>query len=136
MHEWALAEALITTALKEAEKAGLRKVARIKVRIGELQQIDEELFKSLLIEVLQIEDPMLKGAELEFEGEEAVLKCRVCGQEWGFSESRKALSEEDAEFIHFVPEVAHVYLRCPGCKSPDFEVIKGRGIWTEWIEGE
>jgi len=136
MHEWALAEGVVSTALKEAEKGQLKKIARIKVKIGELQQIDNELFKSLLEDVLRVEDARVREAKLEYETEEAILKCRVCGHEWPFSDSKKELSEEDAELIHFIPEMAKVYLRCPQCKSPDFEVVKGRGVWVESIEGE
>ena len=136
MHEWALAEGVVSTALKEAEKGQLKKIARIKVKIGELQQIDNELFKSLLEDVLRVEDARVREAKLEYETEEAILKCRVCVHEWPFSDSKKELSEEDAELIHFIPEMAKVYLRCPQCKSPDFEVVKGRGVWVESIEGE
>ncbi len=39
------------------------------------------------------------------------------------------------ESIHFIPEVAHTYIKCPKCGSPDFEIIKGRGIWLEKIKG-
>jgi len=136
MHEWALAEGIVSTALKEAKRGKFTEVTRINVKIGELQQIDGDLFVSLLKEILQVEDPKLKRAEVVFENQEAILKCRVGGHEWLFSESKKGLSDEDAELIHFVPEIAHVYIRCPACKSPDFEVTKGRGVWLESIEGE
>ena len=56
--------------------------------------------------------------------------------EWLFGEAIKGLSEEQSEAIHFIPEVAHVYIRCPECESPDFEFVKGRGVWIESIEGE
>ena len=41
----------------------------------------------------------------------------------------------EREAIHFVPESAHAFLRCPACKSPDFEISKGRGVWVERITG-
>jgi len=59
----------------------------------------------------------------------------VCGHQWSYSDSTKRLDEEEAEFIHFIPEVAHAYLRCPKCKSPDFEITKGRGVWVSSIKG-
>ena len=34
-----------------------------------------------------------------------------------------------------VPELAHIFVKCPRCKSPDFEVVKGRSIWIESVEG-
>jgi len=37
MHEWALADAVVTTALKVAENEGLKEISEIIVKIGELQ---------------------------------------------------------------------------------------------------
>jgi hydrogenase nickel incorporation protein HypA/HybF len=45
------------------------------------------------------------------------------------------MEKENAEAIHFVPEIAYVYIRCPNCKSPDFEIMQGRGVWLERIRG-
>ncbi len=136
MHEWALAEAVISTAVKVAEREKLTKVSKIRVRIGELQQIDREIFEFALREMAGSEGGVLEGVRVEFEDERAVLKCRICGYEWTFGEAIGGLSEEESESIHFVPEIAHVYIRCPRCKSPDFEIIKGRGVSIESIEGE
>jgi hydrogenase nickel incorporation protein HypA/HybF len=49
---------------------------------------------------------------------------------------KKDLSSEVAEAIHFIPEIAHTYMRCPRCHSPDFEVIAGRGVWVAALQGE
>jgi len=136
MHEWALADAVITSVLKAAEEEGLRQITRVKVNIGELQQIDREIFEFALKEVNQPQRPLITQAVIELEDETAILRCRACGHEWLFSESFQELSEEQAEAIHFIPEVAHVYIRCPRCDSPDFEFIRGRGVWIESIEGE
>ena len=136
MHEWALAEAVISTALKAAERERLKRITRIRIKMGELQQIDIEIFESLLKEIIQFESPLLKKTEIELEKESAILKCRVCEHQWAFGDALEGLSDEDSELIHFVPEMAHVYIRCPTCKSPDFEVVKGRGVWIDSIEGE
>ena len=135
MHEWALAEAVVTSVVKAAEAGGLKKITRVRIRMGELQQIEPEVFQFVVKEVSQPQTPLLKQATIEFETEPAVLKCRVCNHEWPFGEAVKGLSEEQAEAIHFIPEVAHVYLRCPRCDSPDFEFVKGRGVWVESVEG-
>ena len=136
MHEWALAEAIIATAIKVAEREGLSQIARIKIKMGELQQIDTEIFEFALREISQPQSPIVSEAEIEMEAERAVLKCRVCGQEWPFAEAMEGLSEEQSESIHFLPEVAHVYVRCPRCQSPDFEIVSGRGVQIDSIEGE
>ena len=136
MHEWALAEAVVSTALKVAEEEGLKEIAKVKVKLGELQQIDVEIFEYALKEISQPQRPIIKNAKIELEIEEAILRCRVCGHEWPFRQTMKKLSEEEAESIHFIPEVAHVYIRCPECESPDFECVKGRGVRVDSIEGE
>jgi hydrogenase nickel incorporation protein HypA/HybF len=45
------------------------------------------------------------------------------------------LDDEVSESIHFIPEVAHSYLKCPKCGSSDFEFMKGRGVWLASIKG-
>ncbi|MFX1486425.1 MAG: hydrogenase nickel incorporation protein HypA [Promethearchaeota archaeon] len=135
MHEWALAEAVITTALKVSREKGLEKVSRITVKIGKLQQVELDLFRFAIGEIKKTQGPTLEKADIEIEIEEAVLECRACHKKWLFKESLERLRPDDAEAIHFIPEVAHVYIRCPECNSPDFEVLKGRGVWIASIEG-
>jgi hydrogenase nickel incorporation protein HypA/HybF len=48
---------------------------------------------------------------------------------------REEHGEETSEAVHFVPEMAHVYLKCPKCGSPDFEIAEGRGVWLASIKG-
>ncbi len=136
MHEWALADGVVSTALKTAEKEGLKKIGKITIKMGELQQIDIEIFKFALKEIMQPQNTLLKDTEIEIKTEKAFLRCRNCGHEWAFGDAMKKLDEDEAESIHFMPEIAHVYIRCPRCKSPDFEVVKGRGVWIDSIEGE
>lgn len=136
MHEWALAEAVISTALKVAKKEGLQTITEIKVVIGELQQIDAEIFRFALTEVMQPQRVVLEKAQISIQEERALLQCKNCNHQWHPKEGTNELGEEAAEAIHFVPEVAHVHLRCPKCGSADFEVAGGRGIWIESISGE
>jgi len=130
MHEWALAEAVVSTTLKIAEEKGLKEIIELKIKIGELQQIDQEIFEFALS---QLRSPLLKNAKFSLETVKAELKCRVCNHKWRFS--LKNLNEDVSEFIHFVPEIAHTYLKCPKCGSPDFEILMGRGVWLDSIKG-
>jgi hydrogenase nickel incorporation protein HypA/HybF len=130
MHEWALAEAVITTAKQIAEKEGLRQVTEVTVKIGELQQVEREIFRFAL---QQLKPAMFKNAKLHITSAKTTLKCRVCGNAWLFKKQK--LGKNEAEAIHFVPEVAHTYIKCPKCGSPDFEIVKGRGVWLENIKG-
>ena len=44
------------------------------------------------------------------------------------------MTEETREAIHFLPEAAHAFVRCPSCGSPDFAVSKGRGVSIKSID--
>jgi len=130
MHEWALAEAVNSAAVEVGEKEGLKEITELNIRIGELQQIDLEIFEFALS---HLRAPMLRNAKINLKGEEAELKCRACGHRWSFSP--KDLGQDVSESIHFIPEVAHTYLKCSKCGSPDFEIVRGRGVWIESVKG-
>lgn len=133
MHEWALAEAVVATAKKAAYHEQMREVREITVKLGELQQIEQEIFEFALQQILSQEEPLVRQAKVNLEIERAQLKCRACGWEWAFTAEH--LSPEIAEAIHFIPEIAHTYIRCPQCHSPDFDVVKGRGVWLTSLKG-
>jgi hydrogenase nickel incorporation protein HypA/HybF len=130
MHEWALAEAVISTVSQIAEKEGLKEVREAEIKVGELQQIEVDILKFALS---QLKTRELKNAKFNIEIVRAILKCRVCRHQWIFS--KETLNKDVAEAIHFVPEIAHTYVKCPMCGSPDFEILHGRGIWLESIKG-
>jgi len=130
MHEWALAEGVITTAQKFAEENGLTKVTEVVVMIGELQQIDHDVLEFTFG---QLKTELFKDAKFVLKTQPAMFKCRACGNEWSFK--AQGLTEDISEAIHFVPEMAHVYVKCTECESPDFEVTQGRGVWLATIKG-
>ena len=130
MHEWALAEAVVSAASEAAEKEGFREVKEVRIRVGELQQIDEDV---LMFALQQVKGPKMKSAVFKVEEARARLSCRVCGRVWVFD--RRKLDEGVVEAIHFVPEVAHAYVKCPRCGSPDFEVVEGRGVSLVSVRG-
>jgi hydrogenase nickel incorporation protein HypA/HybF len=130
MHEWALAEAIINAASEIAEKEGLKKITGVTVGIGEIQTIEPDILKFALS---QLKTAKLKEAKFELKTEKARLKCRVCGNTWVFS--KKSVDTCDLEAIHFVPEVAHTYIKCPKCGSPDFEILEGRGVTLQTVKG-
>lgn len=132
MHEWALAESIITTAVEVAEKEKLKKIREIDISLGELQQIEEEIFRFAIDEI--IKSMNLGDIKIVIETENAVFECNKCKHIWNFKKDK--LDETEAEAIHFLPEMAFVHMRCPRCGSPDFTVIKGRGVSITSIKGE
>jgi hydrogenase nickel incorporation protein HypA/HybF len=130
MHEWALAEALIAAASQIAMEEKLSEVTEVTVRVGELQQVELDILRFALS---QLKPVSFKDAKFRIMRAKTELKCRACGHTWLFNKQK--LDESTAEAIHFVPEVAHAYIKCPKCGSPDFEIVKGRGVWLENIKG-
>ncbi len=130
MHEWALAEAIISSAINIAEKEGLLEVKEVKIKVGELQQVEVDILEFALSE---LKTGKLKNARFVIETVKAKLHCRMCGHMWVFSQNR--LDGALREAVHFVPETVHSYIRCPKCGSPDFEILEGRGVLLESIKG-
>ncbi|MHC4954112.1 MAG: hydrogenase nickel incorporation protein HypA [Planctomycetota bacterium] len=135
MHEFALAEAVLTSALQAADKERLDRILAIRVRIGELQRIKKDTFEFALKEMLPAAEPRLAATEMTLEIEPARFSCRACDRSFGLAEAGEQ-GPDEAEAIHFVPELAHAFLRCPACASADFEVAGGRGVSIDAIEGE
>jgi hydrogenase nickel incorporation protein HypA/HybF len=136
MHELALAEAVITTAIDAAEKNDITRITRISVRIGQLQSIKSDIFEFALRELVPRSQTRIASAEIAVEQEPARFRCRPCGHEFALTPSTSPSGEDECEAIHFIPELAHSFLQCPACNSPDFEVLQGRGVTIEAIEGE
>ena len=136
MHEWALAESIILTVLNESKNKKLKKINEINILLGELQQIESEIFDFALKEIIKKYSDVLKNVKINIETEETKLKCNICNNIWKFKDIKNNLKFNEAESIHFIPEVALVHSRCTKCKSPDFEILKGRGISITSIKGE
>jgi hydrogenase nickel incorporation protein HypA/HybF len=130
MHEWALAEAILATATEIAQKEKLTQVTEVTIKVGELQQVERDILRFALS---QIKSECFKNTKFHILKAKSTLKCRVCGTAWQFS--REKLAKSTVEAIHFVPEVAHTFVKCPKCGSPDFEIASGRGVWLENING-
>jgi len=125
MHEWALADAVIeatSSALAGRNPTCLRAVT---VTVGELQAIDHEIFRFALSTLL--EERPFRTATYHLETEPARFLCGACEREWSLAETR-ALDDQTREAIHFLPEAAHAFIRCPSCRSPDYRVQTGRGV--------
>jgi hydrogenase nickel incorporation protein HypA/HybF len=131
MHEWALADAVISTVERLYEENGRKRVLSVQVLIGELQHVEMEVF-SMGLQNLLSERPFSSDV-FHFETEKASFRCNACGSQW-LLEEHEDLGEEELEAIHFLPEAAHVYMRCPACGSPDFVLDKGRGVTIKYID--
>lgn len=136
MHEFALADAVIRAALDAAKKERMCRIIRVDVRIGELQRIKRDVFEYALKQIRPAGEPLLESAEITLETEPVRFRCRPCGSAFGIDDTDGPSDEDQAEAIHFIPELAHSFIRCPRCHSPDFEVTQGRGVSIRSIEGD
>lgn len=120
MHEWALAESVVKTVMDNS----LFKNKKVKVIIGQLQSIDEEVFDLAIREVMKQKDFIF---DFVIETRKVEFKCLSCGNVFGLADI--GINDEDEkENIHFIPEMVKAFGRCPKCKSIDFEIINGRGV--------
>ena len=132
MHEWALAEAILVSAKQVAEQENLKTVTEVTIKVGQLQQA-EPLILRFALSQMKIGTEIFRNTKFHILKAKSTLKCRVCATTWKFN--LKKLDKATAEAIHFVPEVAHTFIKCPKCGSPDFEIVSGRGVWLQDIKG-
>jgi hydrogenase nickel incorporation protein HypA/HybF len=131
MHEWALAEAILASAQQIADQENLTSISEMTIRIGALQAVEPSILRFAL---KQMATGVTKKAKYHILKSKSTLKCRVCKHSWQYNS--KKIDKKTAEAIHFIPEVAHSYIKCPKCGSPDFEIAIGRGVWLEGLQGE
>lgn len=134
MHEWALAESVITKVAEYAAREKLRSVSEVGVFLGELQAIDREIFSFALKELVKSSFKGLSSSKFRILTEPAAFKCKACSKEFTLKVLKR--TGEEAENIHFIPEMAHTFLKCPKCKSPDFDITAGRGVSIKHIRGD
>jgi len=130
LHEWALAEAVVLSLSQYLREVGWGRVSRVVVSLGELQAVDREVFEFALKELANLYSVDIGRFELV--EEEASFECRSCGFRWRLKDLE--LPDEVREAIHFLPEAAYAYLRCPRCGSADFILASGRGVKLEGVE--
>ncbi|MFW6181159.1 MAG: hydrogenase nickel incorporation protein HypA [Spirochaetota bacterium] len=131
MHEYALAEAVVETVKREMAKRNAEGLVSVTLSLGELQNVDEEIFLAGL--QLHLEGEPFDPSIFRLVKEPAVFSCRGCGGRWELADF-PGITERDKEAIHFVPETARVYLSCPTCGSRDLHLEKGRGVYIQSME--
>ncbi|MEN2974006.1 MAG: hydrogenase/urease maturation nickel metallochaperone HypA [Candidatus Caldarchaeales archaeon] len=135
MHEWSIAESIITTIV---ESVKYEKILEVDIRIGELRDLNIEALRESL-RILS-EETKLKNTKFNITVSRAVFKCLSCGEEWGMSEALKImeglmtregyiLEEDELEPpTHFIPSLIVGFQKCPSCGRMDIDVRSGREI--------
>ncbi len=106
MHELAIAQSALQQVLREAERAGARRVSRIVLRIGALSGVETESLRFAFDALLPAS--AAAGAQLELESVPALARCRACGHE-------------------FAPATGTLF-ECPRCRAFGAELRQGREL--------
>ncbi len=136
MHEWSLAEAVISSLIEYMRQEGIKRILSVEITYGEVMELEPDIFEEAL-RILSENSP-LKGVELDLREEKASFGCNSCGAEWSFEEAHKMLNdalgvlEEPGDVLesplHFLPDLAPALLKCPRCGSRDIELKSGREL--------
>jgi len=113
MHETAIAQSIVETVLKEAEKHNAESVESIEIVIGDLTFLGIEQIEFWVR--TNFEDTVAQNAELIFKRVKGGLKCNKCGYEGDIQ------INEDPAYHFNLPLFA-----CPVCKSSDIEITRGK----------
>lgn len=113
MHELSITQGLLHIVLEEATNHSISKVRVVKLKIGRLTAV-EPLCLTFCFELLTKDTPA-EGADLKIDMVPIKGKCQNC---------REVFEINDASFF------------CPACSSGDIELISGRELYVEEIEGD
>ncbi len=113
MHEAAIAQSIIETVLKEAEKQKAISVESVEIEIGELTFLGTEQVEFWV--KTGFTGTLAEKAKIIFKILESRMKCQKCG-------FTGKLPVNNIDACHAgIPSYA-----CPGCSSPDIELTQGR----------
>lgn len=135
MHEWSIAEGIITALLESFKE---QKIVEVEVIVGELRDLNIEVLK----EALSILSRRSRLEETRFNliVSKAFFKCLNCEEEWDMSKALEILSEMlDAEKyiveggkleppVHFIPSLIIGCQKCPKCGRIDIDIISGKEL--------
>ena len=116
MHELGIAEDLFKIVKKKAQGFNLKKVTKIRIKVGAASGIDIEFLRHSFNDHV-FPDTIAHGAELELISEPVEAKCKKCGE---------IINAQKHEFSK----------SCPSCGGLYIEIIKGKDVYIEDIEGE
>lgn len=113
MHELAITEAIVRSAVPKAQAAGAKRIITIKLKLGALSDIVPSYIEYYL--QYAAKGTIAEGSKIQVETIPVRIKCFACGQE---SELER-----------------HTY-KCPVCSSDEFKVIQGREYFIDSLEVE
>lgn len=113
MHEWSIADNLVKLAVRAAEREDLESVSRVSIRIGALQQVVPDSLEMAFSFLTG--ETAIAGARLEITPVPTELRCRSCGS---------------------TTTGGGLIFTCEHCGSVDVEIISGKELYIDYLEGE
>jgi len=113
MHELSIAESLVQIVREEMDKAGLKKLNAVHLKVGEFTHLVPDAL-SFCFEIA-VQDTPFEGAKLDIELVPTVAYCNKCRQEFHV---------EGPLFV------------CPKCLGGDVDVRTGREMSIESIDAD
>lgn len=139
MHELGIARDLFDVVLQKAKESGIKKIAKITVRVGEAAGIETDFLRHSLVDHLFAEHDIAKGCDLEIIVDKVKAVCKKCGATFDISSIAKsagALIPDNAKADGKEFQMKDIGLACPNCKSIELDVLTGRDVYVESFEGE
>lgn len=112
VHEMAIVSNMLSVIESNAEENKMEKVKRVKVVIGELSGVVIDSLEFCW--QISTENTFMEDAEFVVEKKPALALCSKCGGEYKFSE----------EFC------------CPQCGGAVQDIVSGKELYVDYIEGE
>ncbi len=113
MHEWAIADNLVKLVVQAAKREDLESVSSVAIRIGALQQVVQDSLEMAFS--FLADETAIAGARLEIIPVPTELRCRSCGS---------------------TTTGGGLIFTCERCGSVDVEIISGKELYIDYLEGE
>lgn len=113
MHELALAHQVVEIVLKEAQKHNMRRVEIIRLRLGILRAVVEEMLRTGIDVTTQ--DTIAHGAKLEIELVSGRAVCPACHEQYA---------------------IADLLFSCPRCGQISGQIVAGQEFQVVDFEGD
>ena len=114
MHELGIAKDLFEIIKEKARQKQLIKITKITIKLGVASGIEKDFLEHSFYDHI-FPGSFAEGAKIEIVSEPVIIKCKKC---------HKELNSD--KFT----------VNCPNCNSFDLEIISGKDVYIENIEGE
>lgn len=166
MHELGIAKDLFEIILKTAKDNSLKKITKVKIRIGAASGIESDFLKHSFEEHL-FKGTIAEGAKIEIIIEPVILECRECKRNIGIVKDEAPRIENPwfhsgilqallsfvqnlkATFTHVSPKLTSMDSRpwfsaqqdktiqeCPYCHNTLFDILSGKDVYVDSIESD